>query len=129
MKQLLCCSDSDTGSFNGFLQFPIRPNSIFPFSVVYGIMGWGLLVCMYLCIHVCISMYMYVLCMYYPCIIHTYVCMYACIQIQIKFITHATLHRNVNLRRGIIYTGAQLRGDGGCSSSPQPKKGCHVIRQ
>src|SRR6218665_2130296 len=75
-------------------------------TLVYGIMGWGLFVCMYLCIHVCMhkSVYMYVLCMYYACIIHTYVCMYACIQIQIKFITHATLHQNVNLRRGIIYT-------------------------
>src|SRR6218665_882661 len=108
MKQLLCCSDSDTGSFNGFLQLPIRPNSILPLSVVYGIMGWGLFVCihayMYVCINVCISLYMYVLCMYYACIIHTYVCMYACIQIQIKFITRATLHRNVNLRRGIIHT-------------------------
>ena len=34
---------------------------------------------------------MYALCMYYACIIHTYVCMYACMQLQIKFITHATL--------------------------------------
>src|SRR6218665_1511885 len=110
MKQLLCCSESDTGSFNGFLQLPIRPNSIFPLSVVYMIMWWGLFVCirihayMYVCINLCISLYMYVLCMYYACIIHTYVCMYACIQIQIKFITRATLHRNVNLRRGIIHT-------------------------
>src|SRR6218665_1360794 len=31
----------------GFLQLPIRPNSIFSLSVVYGIMGWGLFVCMY----------------------------------------------------------------------------------
>src|SRR6218665_2000287 len=110
MKQLLCCSDSDTGSFNVFFNFLLGlANSIFPFSVVYGIMGWGCLYAciyayMYVCINVCISMYMYVLCIYYACIIHTYVCMYACIQIQIKFITHATLHRNVNLRRGIIYT-------------------------
>src|SRR6218665_545472 len=77
MKQLLCCSDSDTGSFNGFLQLPNRPNSIFPLSVVYGIMGWGLFVCMYSCMHVCmhkcISLYMYVLCMH-----STYICVYVC---------------------------------------------------
>src|SRR6218665_1694826 len=102
MKQLLFCSDN--GSFNGFLQLPIRPNSIFPLSVVYGIMGWGMFVCrpmyscMYVCINVCISLYMYVLCMHntYIC---DYVCMYAFIQIQIKFITRERLHRNVNLRR------------------------------
>src|SRR6218665_1881713 len=77
MKQLLFCSDN--GSFNGFLQLPIRPNSIFPLSVVYGIMGWGLFVCtcvcihacMYVCINVCISLYMYVLCVH-----NTYICVY-----------------------------------------------------
>jgi len=69
MKQLLCCSD--TGSFNVCLQWPIRPNSIFSLSVVYGIMGWGYLyvcihACMYVCINICISlyMYMYLLCMH-----------------------------------------------------------------
>src|SRR6218665_2096541 len=31
--------------------------------------------------------------------------------------------------RGIVsYPGAQLRGAGGCSSTPQPKKVCPVIR-
>jgi len=77
MKQLLCCSY--TGSFNVFLQLP--SNSIFPLSVVYGIMGWGCLyvcihACMYLCINVCISLNMYVLCMQvsvYVCMYHTYV--------------------------------------------------------
>src|SRR6218665_1530777 len=61
-----------------FLQLPIRPNSIFPLSVVYGIMGWGL--CIYLCMHVCmhrlnvcISLCMYVLCMH-----NTYICVYVC---------------------------------------------------
>src|SRR6218665_1724555 len=113
MKQLLCCSDSDTGSFHGFLQLPIRPNSIFP--IVSGLWDNGVgFVCMYVfmhtcmyyvCINACISLYMYALCMYYACIIHTYVCMYVCMYtIQIKFITRATLHRNVNLRRGIIHT-------------------------
>src|SRR6218665_925323 len=78
MKQLLFCSDN--GSFNGFLQLPIRPNSIFPLSVVYGIMGWELFVgyvyihaCMYVCITVCMSLYVYVLCMH-----NTYVCVYVC---------------------------------------------------
>ena len=93
MKQLLCCSDSDTGSFNGFFYNYVLCLIAFshcPFF--YGIMGWGFLyVCvhayMYVCKNVCISLYMYVLCMHFACIIHTYVCMYACIQIQIKFIT------------------------------------------
>ena len=40
MKQLLFCSH--TGSFNFFLQLLI--NIIFPLSVVYRIMGWGLFV-------------------------------------------------------------------------------------
>jgi len=84
MKQLLCFSDSDTGSFNGFLQLSIRLNSIFPLSVVYGIMGWELFVCMYSCIHVCmhkctyISVYvciMYVLCMHIT-YVHMCVCMH-----------------------------------------------------
>src|SRR6218665_3372951 len=68
-----------------FLQLPI--NSIFPLSVVNRIMGWGLFVCMYSCIsvYVCISLFMYVLCMHvsvYVCMYHTYVhdaCMYAMI--------------------------------------------------
>jgi len=59
---------SDNGSFNGFLQLPIRPNSIFPLSVVYGIMGWGLLVCMYSCMHVCMHKCMYI--SVYVCIMH-----------------------------------------------------------
>src|SRR6218665_2714823 len=78
-EQLLFCSDN--GSFNGFLQLPIRHNSIFPLSVVYGIMGWGCLyvglcihACMYVCINVDISLYMYVLCMH-----NTYICVYVCI--------------------------------------------------
>src|SRR6218665_2279666 len=101
MKQLLFFSDN--GSFNGFLQLPIRPNSIFPLSIVYGIMGWWLFVCMYSCMHVCMHKCMYIsvyVCIN-ACIIHTYVCMYACIQIQIKFITRERLHRNVNLIRGM----------------------------
>ena len=57
----------------------------------------------YVCINVRISLYVYVLCMYYACIIYTYVCIYECIQIQIN-ITRARLHWNVNLRRGIIHT-------------------------
>jgi len=75
MKQLLC--SSYTGSFNGFLQLPI--NSIFPLSVVFGIMGLGLFVCMYVFKHVCMyaSMYVYLcICMYHACM---YLCMYACI--------------------------------------------------
>src|SRR6218665_3512430 len=70
---------SDNGSFNGFLHLPIRPNSIFPLSVVCGIMGWGLFVCMYSCMHVCmhkcmyISVYVYVLCTH-----NTYICVYVC---------------------------------------------------
>jgi len=58
----------------GFLQLPI--NSIFPLSVVYRIIGWGLFVCintcMYACINVFISLYMYVLCMH----VSVYVFMY-----------------------------------------------------
>src|SRR6218665_3894640 len=79
MKQLglLCCSDSDTGSFNGFLQLhvPIRPTSISPLSVFYGIMGWGMFVCMHSCIHVCMHKYNVYLCicMYYVC---SLLCMY-----------------------------------------------------
>ena len=44
----------------GVLQLPI--NSIFPLPVVYGIIGWGLFVCMYSCMYVCMfgSMYVYV---------------------------------------------------------------------
>jgi len=73
------------------LQLPI--NIIFPLFVVYGIMGVGVVFCMYLCmyvcmhvcinVHVCISMYMYVVCMH-VCV--TLVCMYACI-IQ-KYMMH-----------------------------------------
>ena len=59
-------------SFNGFLQLPIRPNSIFPLSVVYGIMGWGLFACMYSCMHVCMHKCMYI--SVYVCIMHnTYI--------------------------------------------------------
>ena len=73
MKQLLCCSDSDTRCFNDFLQLPIRPNSIFPFSVVYGIIGWGLFVCMYSCMHVCMHKCMYI--SVYVCIVYV-LCMH-----------------------------------------------------
>src|SRR6218665_4138019 len=106
MKQLLCCSDSDTGSFHGFLQLPIRPNSIFPIVSSLWDNGVGV-VCMYVFMHTC----MYYVCInacisVYVCIMHnTYICVYVCMYtIQIKFITRATLHRNVNLRRGIIHT-------------------------
>src|SRR6218665_2159831 len=83
MKQLLCCSDSDTESFIVFLQLPIRSNSIFPLSVVYGIMGWGLFVCMYSCKHVCMHKSMYIsvyVCIMYVLFMHnTYICVYVCI--------------------------------------------------
>src|SRR6218665_2697199 len=96
MKQLLCCSESDTGSFRGFLQFPIRPNSIFPFSVVYGIMRWRLFVCMYLCIHVrlhkCVYIYVYVCIMYVLCMHNTYICVYVCMYTNTNQIYNA---RNV----------------------------------
>src|SRR6218665_3943037 len=82
MKQLLCSSDGDTGLFNGFLQLPIRPNSIFRLSVVYGIMGWGLFVCLYLCIHVCmhkcVYISVYVCIMYVLCMHNTYICLCVC---------------------------------------------------
>src|SRR6218665_899105 len=92
MKQLLCCRDSDTGSFNVFLQLPIRPNSIFPLSVVYGIMWWGCLYAcnhayMYVCINVCMSLYMYVLFMH-----NTYIYVYVCIYTNTNQIYNA---RNV----------------------------------
>src|SRR6218665_2484132 len=75
-EQLLFCSDN--GSFNGFLQLPIRHNSIFPLSEVYGIMGWGLFVCMYSCMHVCMHKCRYI--SVYVCIMHdnTYICVYVC---------------------------------------------------
>src|SRR6218665_1656935 len=100
MKQLLCCSDSDsdTGSFNGFLQLPIRPNSIFPLSVVYGIMGWGLFVhvCMYSCIHVCMHKCMYIsvyICIIYVLRMHnTHICVYVCMYTNTNQIYNA---RNV----------------------------------
>src|SRR6218665_2106486 len=78
MKQLLCCHD--TGSFNVFLQLPIRPNSIFPLSVVYGIMGWGLFVCMYSCMHVYMHKCMYISIdlLYVLCMHNTYICLYVC---------------------------------------------------
>ena len=59
-----------------YLQLSI--NSIFPLSVVYEIMGVGV-VCMYVFLHVCMYASMYVflcICRYNVCM---YLCMYACI--------------------------------------------------
>ena len=93
MKQLLCCSDSYTGSFNGLLQLPIRPNSILPLSVIYVLyVGLCIHAYMYVCINVCISLYMYVLCMYYACIMHTLLCVYVCMYANTNQIYNA---RNV----------------------------------
>src|SRR6218665_1030355 len=56
--------------------------AFFPLSVVYGIMGWGLFVCMYSCIRVCLHKCMYIsvyVCiMYVLCMHNTYICVYVC---------------------------------------------------
>src|SRR6218665_4148986 len=79
-----------------FLQFPIRPNSIFLFSVVYGIMGWGLFACMYLCIYVCmhkcVYIYVYECIMYVLCMHNTYIYVYVCMYTNTNQIYNA---RNV----------------------------------
>jgi len=66
-----------------FLELPI--NTIFPLSVVYGVMGWRLFVCKYSCMYVCMHQCMYISLGYiYVSCMH--VCMYVYAGLQGFFV-------------------------------------------
>ena len=99
MKQQLCCNR--TISFNSFF-YKLPINIIFPLSVVYGIMGGALLVCMNSCIGLYAWMYVDL------CI---YVCRGACIYVYTsgEWLSMSNGNKLVDLLWGkyLLFTSSQ----------------------